>query len=143
MYPARFVQYLNLPAIPDHIVNAISTRSADYVFAPGSYWTDQHNQQLNNWCQQHICADMYFAFQCFEQDVELHRDVDTQIKLNYIITTGGDQVVTEFYQDDATTCLDQVIIQPNRWHVFRANMLHRVCNIQPNQTRFAVTARAF
>ena len=143
MYPEKFVQYLTLPCLPQHLVDTVSLQRQDYEFGSGGYWTDQHNQLINAWCQQHICDTMYFAFQCFDQDVELHRDVGTQIKLNYVLSTGGSGVVTEFYDDDEITRLDHVIIQPHRWHLLKANVKHRVCNIESGQTRFAITARVF
>jgi hypothetical protein len=143
MYPSRFIQYLNLPSVPTEILKNISTNPADYKFESGSYWTDQHNQKINEWCQQHISAEMYFAFQCFDTDVDLHQDIGTEIKLNYLINTGGDQVSTEFYNSDRTTLLAQYTIDSHRWHIFRANVPHRVCNLQPNCVRFAITGRVF
>lgn len=143
MYPARFVQYVNLPDIPQDILQSISVDPQHYEFDHGSYWTDQHNQALNAWAQKNICTDMYFAFQCFTNSVNMHKDLGTQIKLNYIVQPGGTQVVTEFYGDDQTTKLDQYIIEPGRWHLFRANVNHCVRGIEPGQVRFAITARVF
>lgn len=143
MYPARFIQYVNFPSIPTEILQSISTNINDYQFESGSYWTDQHNQILNNWCQANICNSMYFAFQCFSDSVGLHKDHETQIKLNYIITTGGNQVITEFLANDKTTKLAEYQIEPHRWHLFQANVYHCVQGIEPGQTRFAITARVF
>lgn len=143
MYPKRFVQYLNLPELPKHIVDTVSLQRQDYEFGAGGYWTDQHNQLINQWCQQHICSSAYFAFQCFVNDVDLHRDSGTQVKLNYVLSTGGDQVYTEFYNDDGVTQIDKIIIEPRRWHLFQANVLHRVSGIEPGHTRFAITTRMF
>jgi hypothetical protein len=143
MYAARFVQYLSLPLIPSNILERVSLDPKDYDLNNGSYWTDQHNHLINAWCQQNICPDMYFAFQCFTGPVDLHQDTGTQIKLNYVLSTGGNQVATEFYADDRTTLLDSHIIEPNRWHMFRANVYHCVRGIETGQTRFAITARVF
>jgi hypothetical protein len=51
MYPERFVNYLNLSAIPEHITNTISLQHKDYKFESGKHWTDTHNQLVNDWCQ--------------------------------------------------------------------------------------------
>ena len=143
MYPTRFIQYVNLPKIPNHILANISSDPANYKFNSGTYWTDQHNQELNAWCQQNICAEMYFAFQCFTELVPCHRDVVTQIKLNYIISPGGNNTITKFYSADQNTLVDQYCIEPYRWHIFQANVPHSVDGIEPGHVRFAVTARVF
>ena len=154
MYNHRYIQYLNLPAIPNEILAKIPTDSADYtdfskIVIPNGKnkdryrWTDVNNQELNQWCNENICADMYYAFQFMIGNSRLHKDIGTLTKINYVLDTGGDDVLTEFFADDQVTKLASYKIEPKRWHIFKADTYHQVINVKPGKTRFAVTARIF
>lgn len=150
MYQNRYIQYLNFPPLPDYIVDQLSTDPEHYnVDAvgpsnPGTYiWTKTHNDQVDAWCKQNICADMFWAFQIMTADSFMHKDTGTATKINYIIDTGGPDVWTDFYADDQTTLLASYKIEPRRWHIFKADTFHAVRNVEPGQVRFAVTSRVF
>ena len=150
MYQPRFIQYLSLPPLPDNLISEISLDPADYTLrahGPGNLetyiWTDDHNKKLDAWCKQNICPDMYFAFQILHTSNNIHKDNGTTVKLNYVMSTGGSNVLTEFYDDDKTTLLDSYHIEPHRWHILKVNTYHRVINLEPGQFRFAVTSRIF
>jgi hypothetical protein len=54
MYQPRFIQYLNLPPIPNEILASIPQDFALYQGQKtkqfGAYlWSDAHNEQLNQW----------------------------------------------------------------------------------------------
>ena len=148
----RYIQYLNLPAIPDDILERlklanITTDSTKQVVNQAvhskNWWTDTNNQELNQWCCENICADMYYAFLVMIANSPLHKDVGTLTKINYVLDTGGENVLTEFYADDQVTKLASYKIEPKRWHIFKADTYHTVINVEPEKTRFAVTSRIF
>lgn len=154
MYETRYIQYLNLPAVPEAILAKIPTDANSYtdfsrIVIPNGRnkdryrWTDIDNQDLDQWCKLNICADMYYAFQFMIGDSRLHKDIGTLTKINYVIDTGGQDVLTEFFADDETTQLASYKIQAHRWHIFKSDTYHRVVNVEPGQTRFAITARIF
>lgn len=143
-----FVRYLNLPPIPDQIISNLN-QSFDQYQAKAEYfdgiymWSDSFNKEINKWCQQNICDSMYFAFQIINGHLPIHKDINTLVKLNYIISTGGDEVVTNFWGDDQATLLASYKIQPHRWHILKADTYHNVDNVQPNRIRFSITGRVF
>ena len=150
MHKPRYIQYLSLPPLPPELTASISLNPQDYsckAIGPGNLdtyiWTNDHNQELDAWCKQNICPDMYFAFQILHTSNNIHKDNGTKTKLNYVLSTGGDNVITEFYDDDKTTLLDSYHIEPHRWHILKVDTYHRVINLEPNQYRFAVTSRIF
>jgi predicted PolB exonuclease-like 3'-5' exonuclease len=147
MYKSRYIQYFNLPAVPDYIIESIKLDPNFYTkkISHGNYnWTDQYNEELNAWAQEYICADMYFAFQFFERPNNIHKDTSTHTKINYIISAGGDNVLTEFYADDMTTVLDTYCIEPLRWHVLKADTFHKVSGpFDSEKIRFSITAKLF
>lgn len=147
MYKRRYIQYLNLPTIPQEIVDTIIQnpevhRKATNQVKHGDFyiWSDYNNQSLNAWCQENICAEMYFAFQMMNKDVPIHKDNITKTKLSYLVDTGGNNVITSFY-DDNHILLDSYCIEPNRWHILKADTCHAVDNI--SNVRFSITSRIF
>jgi hypothetical protein len=145
----EYIRYLNLPSFPQQIINSIPRdfslyeRKTDSRLAAAYMWTDSFNEQVNRWCQSNICSDMYFAFQIITGDLAMHKDKDTKIKINYLVQTGGDKVLTEFFDDDQLTKVASYNIDANRWHIFKADSYHSVTNIIPGQVRFSITGRIF
>ena len=103
---------------------------------------DEFNKEINSWCQENICDTMYWAFQIVSNDLPMHRDLGTKIKLTYILQTGGKDTVTEWY-NDKEELVESVALEPFRWHIFKADSYHAVKNITPGQQRFSVTGRVF
>lgn len=143
-----YIRYINLPPLPVDLVADIPRdfslyqRKANSIF--DTYmWTDSHNERLNAWCQQNICSDMYFAFQVITGDMAAHKDKETKIKINYLLQTGGDQVHTEFFDEDRVTKLASYVIPAHKWHILKADSYHSVSNIDPGQVRFSITGRIF
>ena len=148
MYPYSYFRYINLPKIPNEILNQLNYDFSSYADKTnaheGNYrWSDSHNKMINDWCQQNICNDMYWAFQIISGDLPIHKDNVTKNKFIYLIETGGDNVITEFYDEDKTTVLQSVIIETHRWHMLKVDTFHGVRNIDPGKIRFSITGRIF
>ena len=134
-----YIQYLNLPSVPTHIIDNINSWVHDYSKNMSMYWTDVNNQEIDTWGKEHISNDMYFAFQIFKDDVPVHKDVETLTKLNYLISPGGSNVLTEFFDGQITVA--SYNIEPLKWHVLKADTPHHVVNVK--QLRYGITARIF
>lgn len=148
MLPPEYIRYLNVPKFPQQIIDSATRDFSLYERKVDSrfdtyMWTDSFNEQINQWCQSNICSNMYFAFQIITGDLAMHKDRGTKIKMNYLIQTGGDDVLTEFFDDDQQTKLASYNIVADRWHIFKADTYHSVTNIAPGQVRFSITGRIF
>ena len=146
MYPYQYYRYINLPRVPNEIVGKIKIDPAEYngVLRGESYkWSDDFNQEVNDWCQKNICNDVYFAFQMMTTDHHIHRDKGTKTKFIYLLDTGGDSVVTNFYDDDQTTIVDSVVLEPHRWCILKVDSYHSVAGVENGKTRFAITGKIF
>lgn len=148
MQPSSYFRYVNLPKIPNEILNQInfdfSSYDAKFIGSNGNYqWSDSHNKIINDWCQQNICSEMYWAFQIISGDMPIHKDNGTKTKFVYLLQTGGDNVVTEFYDEDKTNVLQSVIIEPHRWHILKVDNFHGVRNVDSGKIRFSITGRIF
>lgn len=147
MYEYEYIRYLNLPQLPQSVLDLINMNLDEYekkVVRLETYtWSDSFNEEVNRWCQENICKTMYWGFQIIESDVVVHKDVGPLTKLNYILIPGGDNVVTEFYAEDKTTLVNSVTIEPRRWHLLKADSYHAVRNIEPGKKRFSITGKVF
>jgi hypothetical protein len=147
MYPYSYFHYINLPKIPQVILDQInfdfSSYDAKVTYGSNYRWSDSHNKIINDWCQQNICSEMYWAFQIINGDLPIHKDNGTKIKFVYLLQTGGDNVITEFYDEDKTNIVQSVLIEPHRWHILKVDSFHGVRNIDPGKIRFSVTGRIF
>ena len=150
MYTPQYLQYFIFPPLPDELLNSINKNLEDYTKRvagaknPDTYWwSDDFNTEINQWCQKYICQEMYFGFQIATGNMVPHKDACTKTKINYVIDTGGSNVLTEFFDDDFTTKLASYCIEPHRWHIFKADTAHQVINVEPGKVRFSITGRIF
>jgi hypothetical protein len=146
MYSYKYYRYINLPRIPQSIIDQINFNFSEYElkFTSGVYtWSDSFNEPINQWCQQNICDEMYWAFQIIRGDLNVHKDNGTLTKFCYLLDTGGDNVITNFFDDDKTTVLDSVVLEPHRWHVLKVDSFHNVKNIESGRIRFSITGKIF
>jgi hypothetical protein len=142
-----YYRYINLPKIPDDILKLVNFNFDEYeekAAYNGIYvWSDSFNRDINQWCRENICDTMYWGFQIIKGDLALHKDIGTKTKFIYLLQSGGDQVTTEFYEDDKTTLVESVVFETHRWHILKADSFHRVINVEPGKTRFSITGRIF
>lgn len=142
-YPIRYIQYLNLPRIPDEILSELNYNFKEYDILDGATWSNSFNEKIDKWCKDNICDTMYWAFMISQDNLRIHKDYYTKTKINYIITPGGNNVATEWYDKDKTTLLDSVVIEPHRWHIFSADVHHCTKNMEPGKTRFSISGQVF
>jgi hypothetical protein len=72
----------------------------------------------------------------------LHKD-PMDLKLNYVINSGGEKVVTRFWANNKKDLLAEYVIEPHRWHIFKSDTFHSVHGIEKNQTRFSISTKIF
>jgi hypothetical protein len=144
MYKSRYIQYVNLPSVPEEIIQSLPVDIDVYEkhTQQNYHWTDSFNEKLNAWAQENISQEIYFAFQLMTGDLPPHKDIGTLTKFVYILNTGGSNVVTKFWDDDFNL-LDEYIIEPQRWHILKADTYHSVEGIEADKFRWSVTARIF
>ena len=147
MYPVKCIKYLNLPAIPQTVIDSIEFDDNDLTLAKsivGYKSSIVSTDLLNEWGRKNISEDIFLNYQLMTDNVLLHRDKSTKSKLLYVIDTGGDEVLTSFYTDpEGTDLLFKAVIEPGRWCIFEADVCHKVSNMDPGKLRFAITGQIF
>lgn len=130
-----FIKELRLPTIPIELEYQIW----ELVNAtPVGYQWITVNSNLKDWCNQNICPSTHWGVQLIKLDLPLHRDAASQVKINYLLDTGGD-AVTNFYDNDKL--IDTVICKPRTWYIMKTDQLHEVLNI--TGTRVSLAGKVF
>lgn len=143
-YPTSYCQFLNLPKPPLDLINFnLGEYQPKIVGDKGYVWTDDQNSKINSWAQQNICSTVYFAFQMFRADSKLHKDAGGKAKLLYLLDDGGFNVLTSWYDEDLTTCLQTVKIPKHTWALLKTDVHHQVVGIEPGRTRWAICSQIF
>lgn len=169
-----FYKILDLPKIPTHLLELPSPqriRSVDMTHGrtyikngrpiKSVYFTkDQAPDQLKDWVVENvpgITPDMIFlqSFLGGGTTQLIHSDILRTFALNYIIDTGGDNVITTWFQErgkplsrykdpaihglgqaddkivnyDDCDVLEQVQFKPHQWTLIRTDVLHDLDNL--------------
>jgi len=158
--------YLNLPCPPAELLDAVPLEKTSYIprLTRGGgrfHRSAEHSYNLNAWCKANISQEMTWDLQIIEEDLPVHRDFGTNLKLSLVVYPGGEQVETRFYdpllqvteQYDGPwelgghpkdLYLEQIthkhIIETRRWHLLRVSGPHTVIGIEPNKCRISLVA---
>jgi hypothetical protein len=135
-----------LPQVPDNIVEQIQQSARELVnsveYKESNYKWAAANDQVQQWCRQNISPDMYWGVQIIDGYLAAHKDQGTQAKFNYIIDAAGQDVVTNFYDDDMKL-IETVHFLEHAWYILDVTMLHEVVGVEPGQVRLSLTGRIF
>ena len=141
----NYIGYLDYPAIPNSVLlsvsNVISKPETDRPDQNSYFKPKYSNADLRTWCKQNILSDFlrvnYFVI---PKDLPQHKDRNNRmIAFNYILDPGGSNVVTNIYDDDQTTLLDSVCIEPFRWHYIVTGKFHSVVGIEHTRVSVSIT----
>jgi len=128
---------INLPHPPNEVMNAVIdavTVSLDlYTWIPAP-------EVVQEWAKKNISTDMYWGIQIITGNMPKHKDIDTRVKFNYIIQTGGSDVLTGFYSDDGQL-IETVNFVPYTWYLMDVATAHSVVGVE--STRISLTGRVF
>jgi hypothetical protein len=143
------LKYLNFPEIPSNLLDdvdrIISEKNDDlFRFVGGtldSYKFYPIDGDLEKWLLDNIPIQKTdcFHIHVISDTLLIHKDYNhCRYKLNYVIKTGGDNVITSFY-DDNINIIDSYKIVKNKWHHFDGQINHGVTGILPNEIRVGIT----
>lgn len=69
-----------------------------------------------------------------------HIDYGRKYAINYIIDTGGDNVKTYWTDDSKNIIIEEVVIEPKRWHILKVNPAwHGVTGIRIGKLRTIIS----
>lgn len=167
MFPIECVKYINLPKIPNKVLDTlvveedIELYAREYGYAHSNGMCIDHGYEhsfvhsnntkqtyeslstVNDWCRKHICTQIYFSYHVIYNNFIMHKDNNTKSKLMYVVETGGADTVTRFYEDDKKTEKFNIKIEPFRWCILEADVYHEVTDMDKDTRRLAIVGQIF
>lgn len=138
-----FVKEISLPKVPSHISNIAIQQALDWVeSAKGTgkmYRWISADSTVEEWCQKNICKNAQWAIQILTADLPNHVDDNSKVKIQYLLSTGGDQVVTKSYKNNVV--VDIALCDSDKWYILKTDESHGVYGV--TDCRIAIAARIF
>jgi hypothetical protein len=139
----KHIEYIDLPSVPAHLLESVQdiinkptrTDSSSYAF----FKTRYIEGELKSWLQSIFDWKIDPQYQLVYNGIPIHRDANDRVAAyNYLLDTGGDNVITSVY-DDNQQKLQSEKLELKRWHYIDTGMLHTVYGIHSNRVRVAIT----
>jgi hypothetical protein len=97
------------------------------------------NQELTDWVIDNFPMEIELVeYVVSDHAIFMHTDLGRNCAYNYVIDTGGTNVVTEFYAADQTQLVDSIEYQANKWYALNVGIPHRVTGNQTH-SRFLIS----
>ena len=133
---------LNIPPIP-----AVLIREAMESKNPENYLgvvRGVTNWKLPEWVVQWLNDHVYkglWQIQEYSGDFKLHIDnTTTDIRFMFMLSLGGENVETVFYDTDGITELHRLRYELHKWGIIRTSMPHEVVGMEEGLVRTCITA---
>lgn len=155
----QHIKKLLLPRIPEHFIPEIYStidRGRNITYdGPNIIYKEKFEkyygwylmpESLQQWFRQNISPDIYFGIQVITEQMPIHKDVGadpksrTELKFNYLIDTGGNNVRTCYY-DQEENLTATYVLEPHVWYMLNVRELHAVYDLSPRQRRVSITGR--
>lgn len=126
-----------LPNIPiDLICSLPEIETYENVFpnkeVVETYASYRSPNYLNNFIQKYFDYPIVVRYQVIKKDLPIHIDLgEEDMKYNYLITTGGENVTTRFWDscNDPKKILYEVVTEQAKWHHLNIKVPHQVINV--------------
>ncbi len=138
------LEYLDLPTIPDEWLLSLDEIKQLPLYSPPNleernlYFLRQlKDQRIIDLLQPSFDFDIreHIFYQYIGANLGVHTDFGRKTAINYIINTGGDNVITKWFS--GSDVIFEEIIPEKRWHKIMVNINHCVENITSD--RYAIT----
>lgn len=136
-----------IPPVPKNLILSVDeARQNENTYAGSApvdvYGSFYPNESLRDWIQQYYDYEVVVRYQIFTQSLPIHRDHGILgRKSNYIIEAGGDNVLTQWWDDEKNPqkILHQEKCETNTWYDLDIETPHSVINVE--KTRYSITVR--
>ena len=138
-----FVKEIALPEVPVDILDIARQQAINWVESVKGtnkmYRWIPANPMVDKWCKENICEYAQWAVQVLTGDLPKHIDESSQVKIQYLIETGGNNVISKSYKNDYV--VHSVVCDTNKWYILQTNEFHGVYGV--TDVRIALAARLF
>jgi len=145
----RTLGYLDqLPKIPEHLI----TNCYEVIKQPDElplfgfddypnykFMSIPEKSELEAWLLDSLKIKRHriFHIHVMENSILMHKDWPRNYSLNYILTTGGENVLTHFHTEEGEI-FESYNIEQFRWHHLNSQCFHSVSGFTPGVKRVAL-----
>lgn len=130
----RFYKEIDfLPKPPDYFdwtLKEIETLNNGFAFKDFAHTFACYDapKELHDFYQPYFDFPINVGYQVIKKKVPVHKDIGIEEKKwNYILTTGGDNVATNWW--DSGKIVESIIIKKNVWHSLQVNVPHDITEV--------------
>lgn len=136
-----------IPTIPTKLIDCLEIieQRTNYFPVPevvSIYASYEVNQDLQDWIQSQFNYPVVARYQVIKQNLPVHVDRGiTEFKYNFIVSTGGNDVHTNWWDDldSPKQIVYSIVAQKNIWYSLNVKTPHNVTNV--TEPRISVTVK--
>lgn len=147
---SNYIKYLNnIEKVPNELIDPIediiNQTPEELIVRDFKFFQYKRvNKHLTDWLHSKIKIPCYAKYQVIRNGIPIHKDNpafpgDRRLAFNYLLQTGGDNVLTRVYDEDKTTILQEECLPLHTWHSLVVEKYHGVFNIDPSSYRVAIS----
>lgn len=134
----------DIPPIPEELIDPLdvieSRKNLFPVEIPDSYATYFVSDKLQEWGQQFFDYNVDVRYQVIKKALPVHIDFgNNTFKYNYLLSLGGDEVRTMWWDQDRNNIVESFVAPINTWH--RINILQPHSISELTSVRLSVTMK--
>lgn len=138
-----FVKEIALPEIPAELLAIVRHQALDWVESVKGtnkmYQWIPANSTVEKWCKENICEYAQWAVQVLIGDLPKHIDENSQVKIQYLLEAGGENVISKSYKNDYV--VHSMACDTNKWYILQTDEFHGVYGV--TGIRIALAARIY
>lgn len=142
----EYIRYVNFPKVPSSILDKLpkDLDAYEYILNNNVYKnTKTNNESIIEFCSKNICEGLEWRQQFITGDFYKHIDIGITHKFLYVYDTGGDNVITKFWDNSHKILLKEYCIPVNQWMIMKVDAVHSVDGIEQNRIRKAIVGWIF
>lgn len=138
-----FTKEIKFPQIPNEIADIVRQQAIQWVefdnIAKENYGWIPANVIVDKWGKENICEYAQWAVQVLIADLPKHIDENSQVKIQYVLETGGKNVISKSYKNNYV--VHSMVCDANKWYILKTNEFHGVYGV--TDVRISLAARIF
>jgi hypothetical protein len=138
-----FVKGIALPEVPSDLLTIVRQQALDWVESVKGtnkmYRWIPVTPAVEKWCKENVCEYAQWAVQVLIADLPKHTDENSQVKIQYILDTGGENVISKSYKNDYV--VHSMVCDANKWYILHTDKFHGVYGV--TGIRIALAGKVF
>jgi hypothetical protein len=138
-----FAKEIKFPQIPNDIADIVRQQAIKWVehdnTAKENYGWIPANTVVDKWCKENVCEYAQWAVQVLIADLPKHIDENSQVKIQFLLETGGKNVISKSYKNNYV--VHSIVCDADKWYILKTDEFHGVYGV--TGVRIALAARIY